>query len=330
MKNTDTRKRKTLKSRLFGREANWYAYIFLLPWIAGIVLLVIRPLFQAAYYSFCEVSITAHGIECELIGFTNFREIWIKDINFIQSEISFIMQLLFQVPIIVIFALLAALMLNANLKGTSIFRTIFFLPVIVASGPIISELQNQGATSVSYSDQLIVTQTLYAVLPEWIAEPISTLFAQLILILWYSGIQIIIFLAAIQKIDLNMVEAARIDGATGWEIFWKITLPSIKPMILLNGVYTLVYLANSSSNGVINLISAAMLKATRGYGYASAMAFMHTIIVLLLLLIIYLLLKSRPDLYIKHQKQSERRKKRKAKEKEKERKEWEKYNAKEQ
>ena len=313
--------RKNLKKRLCGREANWYAYVFLIPWIIGILLLVVRPIFQAIYYSFCEVNITAYGIECSLSGLSNFREIWVKDVDFIQREISFFLQMILQVPITVIFALLAALMLNTGIKGKGIFRTIFFLPVIVASGPIISELQNQGATSISASDKLLVANTLTALLPAWLAEPFTNLFSQLILILWYSGIQIIIFIAALQKIDLNMVEAARIDGATGWEIFWKITLPDIKPMILLNTVYTLVYLANTTSTtNVISLISAAMLKATRGYGYASAMAWMHTIIVLLLLLIVFLMLREKPDAFIKRQKQIEKQNKRKLKE----RKEWEK------
>lgn len=307
--------RKNLKTRLFGREANWYAYIFLLPWIVGIALLVLRPLFLAIYYSFCEVNITAYGIECEWIGWNNFQDIWIKDINFIERELRFLIQVILQVPIIVIFALLAALMLNTKLKGKGIFRTIFFLPVIIVSGPMISELQGQGATTVSSTDQLIVTQVISSFLPEWLVEPISTLFAQLILILWYSGIQIIMFLAILQKIDLNMIEAAKIDGATGWEIFWKITLPAIRAIILLNAVYTLVYLANSGTNGVINLISAAMLKATRGYGYASAMAWMHSLIVLLLLGAIFLMLKGKPDQFLKNQKRRQREQKRREREK---------------
>ncbi len=307
--------RKSLKTRLFGREANWYAYIFLLPWLVGIALLVIRPLFLATYYSFCEVNITARGIVCEWIGWDNFREIWVKDINFIEQELSFLIQVILQVPIIVIFALLAALMLNTNIRGKGIFRTIFFLPVIVVSGPIINELRGQGATTVSTADQQIVTQVISSFLPEWLVEPISGLFAQLILILWYSGIQIIMFLAILQKIDPNMIEAAKIDGATGWEIFWKITLPAIRTIILLNAVYTLVYLANSSNNGVINLISSAMLKATRGYGYASSMAWMHTLIVLVVLGLIFLLLKGKPDEFLKNQKRKEKEAKRRAREK---------------
>lgn len=297
------------------KKRNWYAYIFLLPWLTGIAALVIRPLIQAVYYSFSEVNITAYGIESEWIGWSNFLDIWFQDINFVEQELSFFLQMLLEIPIIVIFALLAAMMLNTNIKGKGIFRTIFFLPVIIVSGPMISELQNQGATSVSASDQMIVMETLSGFLPEFVVEPIATLFSQLILILWYSGVQIILFLAVLQKIDLNMIEAARIDGATGWEIFWKITLPSIKSSILLNMVYTLVYLANASTNGVITLISNAMLKPTRGYGYASAMAWMHTMIVLAVLVIIFLLLKNKKDAYLVEGKKREREKVRRARRK---------------
>ena len=193
------------------------------------------------------------------------------------------------------------------------------MPVIVVSGPIINELQGQGATSVASSDQMIVTQVISSFLPEWLVEPISGLFSQLILILWYSGIQIIMFLAILQKIDLNMIEAAKIDGATGWEIFWKITLPAIRSIILLNAVYTLVYLANSGTNGVINLISAAMLKATRGYGYASSMAWMHSLIVLVLLGLIFLMLKGKADAFLKKQKKIAKENKRR----ERQRRRWE-------
>jgi ABC-type sugar transport system permease subunit len=122
------------------------------------------------------------------------------------------------------------------------------------------------------------------------------------------------FLAILQKIDLNMIEAAKIDGATGWEIFWKITLPAIRSIILLNAVYTLVYLANSSSNGVIDLISRAMIK-TRGYGYASSMAWMHSIVVLVLLGLIFLLLKNKPDQFLKNQKRKLKEQRRREREK---------------
>lgn len=277
------------------RRSDCFAFIFLLPWLVGLVIFVCRPLVQSLYYALCDVKVTGSGRILTFLGFENFASMWVKDINFLRRELNFLLSTVLQVPIVVIFALLAALMLNSQIRGKGIFRTIFFLPVIVVSGPLINELSSQGVATIPLLEQQGIVDTLSAFLPEWMVTPISDLFSQLIMILWYSGIPILMFLAVLQKIDLNMMEAARIDGATGWEIFWKITLPAIRPIILLNAVYTLVYLANADSNGVINLISNAMLQVTRGYGYAAAMAWTHTVIVLFLLLVVFLLLRDRSD-----------------------------------
>lgn len=285
------------------RKSECFAFVFLLPWLVGLVIFVCRPLIQSFYYALCDVKVTGSDRILTFLGFDNFSSIWVKDINFLRRELNFLLSTILQVPIVVIFALLAALMLNSQIRGKGIFRTIFFLPVIVVSGPLINELSNQGVATIPLLEQQGIIDTLSAFLPEWMVTPISGLFSQLIMILWYSGIPILMFLAVLQKIDLNMMEAARIDGATGWEIFWKITLPAIRPIILLNAVYTLVYLANADSNGVINLISNAMLQVTRGYGYAAAMAWTHTVIVLFLLLVVFLLLRDRSDKAAKKRRQ---------------------------
>ena len=142
-------------------------------------------------------------------------------------------------------------------------------------------------------DQATIMGLLTQFLPNWIAQVVSDLFTQIIIILWYSGVQILLFLAVLQKIDPNLYEAAKIDGGSAWECFWKITLPTIKPIILVNLIYTLVALANSEQNPIISLIYANMFSATRGYGFASAMAWMYALIIAILLLIIFLIFRER-------------------------------------
>ena len=275
------------------KRSDKFAYVFLIPWLAGIALFVALPLIQSLYFSLCNVNMTANGRVYQFTGFSNYIDIWVKDIFFIRRLLNFLLTTVLRMPIIVIFSLIIALMLNTKIKLKGLFRTIYFLPVIVASGPIIRELAAQGATTVSAIDQTGVMQAVSSFFPLWLAEPISLLFSQLIMILWYSGIQILIFLSVLQKMDLNMYEAARIDGATGWEIFWKITLPAIRSVILLNSVYTIVYLSNSDLNDVIILISNNILNPQRGYGFASAMAWMYTVIVSVLLIAAFLLLRER-------------------------------------
>ena len=108
-----------------------------------------------------------------------------------------------------------------------------------------------------------------------------------------------IFLSALQKVDPALYEAAKIDGGSGWECFWKITLPTIKPMILLNAIYTIIFMSSNEQNELINMIKNAMFSGTKekGYGYASAMAWMYSLVVTLVVVIFFLLLGSKKDKY---------------------------------
>lgn len=121
----------------------------------------------------------------------------------------------------------------------------------------------------------------------------------MIMILWYSGVQILIFLSALQKVDPSLYEAAKMDGGSGWECFWKITLPTIKNFILLNAVYTVIFLSGNEHNQLINMIKSAMFSGTKekGYGYASAMAWMYSVVVTLIVLLFFLLLGNKKDAY---------------------------------
>ena len=110
-----------------------------------------------------------------------------------------------------------------------------------------------------------ITSAIESVLPHMLAEPISDVFNNMITTLWYSGVQILIFLSGLQKIDKSMYEAAKIDGGSGWECFWKITLPNLKSMILLNTIYTVVFISNNSENPIIGLIKDSMFSGTMSH-----------------------------------------------------------------
>ena len=160
-------------------------------------------------------------------------------------------------------------------------------------------LNEQGAASISSIDTQAITTAIQGFLPMSIAEPISDLFENMITVLWYSGVQILIFLSGLQKIDRSMYEAAKIDGGSAWECFWKITLPNIKPMILLNVVYSIVFISGNEQNEIIGLIQNAMFSGTKekGYGYASAMAWLYSLVVVLIVVIFAVLLMARRDVY---------------------------------
>lgn len=300
---------KIKPGKLKQRE-NMMGYIFILPWLIGIIVLVIYPLLQSFQFSLNNIRMLPTGRVMKFIGIDNYTRIFLEDPNFILSLKSYITETIIAVPVIVAFALIIAMLLNGKIKFRGLFRLIFFLPVIIASGPVMNQLADQGAASIPMLNITMIEQTLDAYLPNFLVESISGVFSNMVMLLWYSGVQILIFLAAIQKIDTSLYEAAKIDGGSGWECFWKITLPTIKPMMLLNAVYTIIFLSNNEQNSLIVLIYNTMLSATGGYGYASAMAWCYSVIVSILVALFAVLVMGRKDVYERRAKKYARERKR--------------------
>lgn len=269
--------------------------MFILPWLIGFLIFVFWPLIQSFYYSLNTIRIRPTGRAFRFDGFLNYQDIWLKDMFFVQQLLAFLVSSLLKVPIIVVFSLIIALLLNTKIKFKGFFRSIFFLPVVIASGPVLQQLMSQGATSIPILDTVSIGALLNNIMPMFLVTPILDLFSQIIIILWNSGVQILIFIASLQKIDKSLYEAAKIDGGSVWVCFWKITLPTLKPMIFLNAMYTLITLANSNDNNIINLIYVNMFSATRGYGFASAMAWMYALIVFAMVGVIYLLFRPKSN-----------------------------------
>jgi ABC-type sugar transport system permease subunit len=264
--------------------------LFITPWILGFGIFFLYPLYQSVVYSFSSVKITAKGRKLSFTGIDNFNYFFAKDPYFIERLLEFFKEILMAVPLILVFSLVIALLLNQKIKLNGLFRTLFFLPIIVVSGPVMNMLMNEGSTTIPLIEQYGIFEIINNNVPRFLNEPITTLFSQLILILWYSGVPILIFHSGLQKIDGALYEASSIDGASSWVSFWKIVLPSIKGMILINAIYIIVFLATSEINSVIIWIRESMLDASkRGFGVASAAAWIYSISIGALLLISYLL-----------------------------------------
>ena len=300
-------KRKLKEGSLAKRDAI-VGLLFITPWIVGALVFLAYPLITSFRYALNNMRMTPLGMRFRYVGYGNFTEILFSQTDFTTEMISYLVSTIISVPIIVVFALIIAIMLNQNVKGKGFFRLIFFLPVIIVSGPILGMLNQEGAGSLTSIDTQAITSILESSLPGALADPISDLFENMVTILWYSGVQILIFISALQKIDRSMYEAAKIDGGSGWECFWKITLPNIKPMILLNIVYTIVFISNNEQNSIIGLIQDSMFSGTqeKGYGYASAMAWMYSIVVVLMVALFAALFMSKKDVYEKQVKKAKK------------------------
>ena len=214
--------------KLEKREAR-AGYLFVAPWLIGVGLFLLYPLCQSFYYMWFNIRITPLKTLYTYVGTGNFTQIWLENPEFPQQIVTYLWQTIVEVPIIVVFALMIAIMLNGQIRCRGLFRLIFFLPVIIVSGPVMNMLVAEGAASIPAMNTESIVAAFDTFLSHRLAEAIGEIFSDMIMILWYSGVQILIFLSALQKIDSAMYEAASMDGASGWESFWKITLPTIKP-----------------------------------------------------------------------------------------------------
>ncbi|PKK93742.1 MAG: sugar ABC transporter permease [Tenericutes bacterium HGW-Tenericutes-6] len=272
---------KTFKLSRVMRE-NLIGYSFIGVWIIGFIIFMAYPFIQSLIFSLSDVRILGSGIEVNFHGMTNFRRIFEIEEGFIFIEAlnAFLREIVFQVPIIIVFSVLIAVLLNQNIKGRGFFRSIFFLPVIISSGPVINELITQGAGGANIFESYGFISIIENTLSPRLSDPIINIFSQIIIIFWFSGVQILIFLAGLQKVDRQIYEAARVDGAGPWESFWKITLPSLSSLVFVNVIYTVVLLSTFSENQVIIEIQRNMLRPNTGYGVASAMAWIYFIVVM--------------------------------------------------
>ena len=285
--------------RLFRNEMKYrtrealYGYAFVLVWIIGFALFTLVPLVQTFLYSMNTVTVTSTSVNLVFVKWSNYTRALFTDPNFVELLINYAIETLVSVPIIIIFSLIIALLLNLKFRFKGLFRVVFFLPVVITSGPVINELTSQGATSVPGIANSPAVTAFVTQLPHTLQGPVQYLLTSFILILWFSGVQILIYISSLQKIDKSIYEAASIDGASAWEAFWKITLPSLSTTTLIIAVYTVITLSQFSENVVVKYIYAQTYAMTGGIGYASAMSFSYFLVLILLLAVVYFILNSR-------------------------------------
>lgn len=264
-------------------------YIYILPWIIGFLIFGLYELLYSLRISFAESAtyITNPKLgRAEFVmnkfGLYQYTNIFKNNPEHIKTITSVITDTWIVVPLVVIFALVLALLLKSKIKGIGIFRTVFFIPVILLSGSMLSYFSQYGLLNMPGSSSEYLNKTIGFYFSEEVSELISFIFGKIILILWLSGVQTIIFLAGLNKISKSVYEAASIEGASGWECFWKITLPALSSLIIINIVYTTVIYCNLSNNALVMLIDLTMKDSVKyGRDYASALSWILFIIELL-------------------------------------------------
>lgn len=287
---------KNTKSTLAQRRAR-KGYGFIALWIFGIVFLFAVPVIQSIVYSFSDVTIEVGHVDVVFAGLKNYKNLLFKNSDYLPAFWPTIGNVLLQTPMIIFFSLFMAILLNQKFKGRLFFRAVFFLPVIVASGVVMdiigsdsysTMLVSGSRSSMMFSsvsvESILSGLELNSTITSFIIEYINNIFN----LAWKSGIQMLIFLAALQSVSPQLYEVCRVEGANSWETFWKVTFPMISSMILVNTTYTLVDLFGDYSNDILQMISSA--SAQSKVDAASAMAWLYFLAIFIIIVVTYWLI----------------------------------------
>jgi len=276
-----------------GQKAFW-GFMYVLPWLLGFVFFFLIPLITSLQYSFSKVEVNSQGLGVQLIGLKNFVDALTVNTSFNRTLSDSIVNMVINVPLIVIFSLFLAVLLNQKFLGRSVARSIFFLPVILASGVIMSlessslvqaiNDQNASAGGVlsAFSSFELSRLMINAGASEDVVMYLTGAVDRIYQIVSQSGVQILIFLAGIQTISPQLYEASKMEGATGYEAFWKITFPMVSPLILVNMIYTII---DSFSRNDMTALIRDVGFAQFNFGLSSAMAWMYFLAIAVILLI---------------------------------------------
>lgn len=297
-------KHKKPKSMAFKNGVTGYLYI--MPFAIGFLAFLLVPLMQSLRMAFCSVGFDG-GMTFKFVGVDNFKWAFTVDPNFVQNMIGELLQMAYTVPSIIIFSFFIAVVLNQDFKGRGLIRAIFFLPVILSSGVLVGiETNNQLMADLKdvIAESSNLTSITDVVKSMFLAEgeslgPINYVFDavdRVYDIAISSGIQIIIFLSGLQTISPSMFEAAKIEGATAWETFWKITFPMISSLILVNVIYSIIDFFVRSDNEVMDQIKQVMVIDIK-YGRSSAMAWTYFAVIAVIISVVSLIISKKVYYY---------------------------------
>ena len=282
------------------QQDNITGWLFISPFVFGFIMFMLVPLCQSLWYSMCDTTVGLGGITTVWNNFQNYYEAFRGAATTFPDQLkNAVLDILWQTPVIVIFSMFIALILNQKFRGRVFARAVFFLPVIVTSG-IVIQIMNQDSFSESFksgeaaSSMMMTVGSIEQLLYDMgfssdIVEMFISVANNIFNITWKSGVQILLFLAGLQSVPGSLYEAASVEGATGWETFWKITFPMITPQLVIVATYTIVDTFTDYGNEVIQNIYTTAFTNIK-YGLSSAMAWAYFLVVLAILGIINWLL----------------------------------------
>jgi len=272
-------------------SANGPGYLFLLPWFIGFFGLTVGPIVSSFYLSFTDFNLLNPP---KWVGVANYARVFTADPKFVQSMRVTFFFVVFSVPLKLAFALGVALLLNRGMKGLPLYRAVFYLPSLLGASVAIAVLWRQLFAGDGLVNDFLAIFGIQG--PSWISNPRFSLWTLIVLSIWQFGSPMIIFLAGLRQIPQDMYEAASLDGASKWRMFWKITLPLLTPVVFFNAIiqtieafksFTPAFIISGGTGNPINstlFYTLYLYQEAFGFfrmGYASALAWILLAIVAL-------------------------------------------------
>lgn len=271
----------------------------MLPWIIGFLIFTLVPFVATIALSFCNVSTNITGYDISFAGGSNYYTAFFKNTEFIPALGEFIAMAIPYTFVIIIVSFVMAYLLNKIEVGKGLMRTIYFLPVIIMSGPVMSQILDKADDAVQMAqgmqggyDGVFILEMIRSYSPQ-IARFMEGVFDQLTMILWFTGIPIVLFVSGLQRINISLYEAAKIDMANEWQILWKITIPMIKPTALVATIFTIAQLGTYDTSAIYSLIKTATSNTNGGFGFAATYSWIYCIVVLIMIGLACLIFKER-------------------------------------
>lgn len=284
------------------RKENIYGYIFILPWIIGFLGLILGPMLFSLYGSFTNYNVTS---TMDFIGLDNYKEMFQHDNLFFTSLYNTMYFVVFSVPLTTIMAILISVLMNQNIPGMRVFRTIFYLPAILSGVGVYllwMQLLDPSSGLINRFLELFGIQG-----PNWLFDAAWAKPSLIIMKLWSAGGAMLLYLSAMQGISNSLYEAAKIEGASRVQMFFKITLPMISPIIFFDIITSTIgsfqifqeaYImssdnAGSPENSLLFYNLHMWIKAFEVFdmGYAMALSWILFIIVLILTVVNFIAAK---------------------------------------
>ena len=279
----------------YERKKHYIGYAFIALWLFGFIFLCFIPLIKSLIYSFSKVALENGYLKLKFCGIENYKKAFVEDAEFLPALVSTLSSVAAKTPIIIVFSILIAVMLNQEFKGRFLVRSIFFIPVIVTGSVVMNIIGSNSMFNMVMSGNLnngglFQTNAIMDLLKGSglngdIINLINGLVNDIFNYTWNSGIQILIFLAALQSVDATLYEVARVEGATPWETFWKVTLPMILPMVIINILYTLVDNFINYSEPVFKLVQE--YSDNIKIDYAAALSWINFLIIFIVVFLFY-------------------------------------------